>query len=86
MQDSESRNPAKQRVLFVTNAFSYGGSEKHLLELLQRLDDPRVESVILCTDSDPFSQRLSQGQHSSVAIRSEKSLKTVWIGVESSRK
>jgi glycosyltransferase involved in cell wall biosynthesis len=77
VQGSESRNSAKQRVLFVTNAFSYGGSEKHLLELLQRLDDPRVESVILCTDSDPFSERLNQGQHSSVAIRSEKSLKTV---------
>ena len=77
MQGSESRNRAKRRVLFVTNAFSYGGSEKHLLELLNRLDDPGVDSVILCTDSDPFSERLNQEQHSSVAIRSEKSLKSV---------
>jgi glycosyltransferase involved in cell wall biosynthesis len=77
VQGDEIRNPAKRRVLFVTNAFSYGGSEKHLLELLKRLDDPRVESIILCTDSDPFSERLNQGHHSSVAIRSEKSLKSI---------
>jgi glycosyltransferase involved in cell wall biosynthesis len=77
VQGSEIPNPAKRRVLFVTNAFSYGGSEKHLLELLKRLDDPGVEAVILCTDSDPFSERLNQGYRSCVAIRSEKSLKSV---------
>ena len=73
----------KRTLLFVTNAFSYGGSEKHLLDLLDRLQDGNVRSVVLCTDSDPFTQRLKEGCHSSVAIRSEKSLKSVtdWVRV-----
>ena len=73
----------KRTLLFVTNAFSYGGSEKHLLELLNRLEDGNVRSVILSTDSDPFTERLKKGCRSSVAIRSEKSLKSIkdWVRV-----
>jgi glycosyltransferase involved in cell wall biosynthesis len=74
---------SKRTLLFVTNAFSYGGSEKHLLDLLNRLDDGNVQSAVLCADSDPFTERLKEGCHSSVAVRSEKSLKSIrdWVRV-----
>jgi glycosyltransferase involved in cell wall biosynthesis len=77
MRGDETRNQDKRILLFVTNAFSYGGSEKHLLELLRRLGDGNVQSVVLCTDSDPFTERLKERSHPSVVIRSEKFLKSV---------
>jgi glycosyltransferase involved in cell wall biosynthesis len=77
MRGDKFRSQGKRTLLFVTHSFSYGGSEKHLLELLSRLEDGNVQSVVLCTDSDPFTERLKEGCHSSVAVRSEKSLKSV---------
>lgn len=66
----------KRTLLFVINSFSYGGSEKHLLELVGRLEGCNVQSIVLSTDSDPFTERLKDGCYSSVSIRSEKSLKS----------
>jgi len=76
LQYDEVQNQRK-RILFVTNVFSYGGTEKHLLELLKGLADPTVQSIVLCTDSDPFTERLKEGCRASVAIRLEKSLKSI---------
>jgi len=83
MRADKVRSQGRRTLLFVTNSFSYGGTEKHLLELLNRLDDGTVQSVVLCTDSDPFTERLTDGCRSSVAIRSEKSLKSIkdWVRV-----
>jgi glycosyltransferase involved in cell wall biosynthesis len=83
VQDPEVRNRGKRKLLFVINAFCYGGTEKHLLELLHRLDDRNVQSVVLTIDSDPFTERLQERYRASVAIRSEKSLKSIrdWIRV-----
>ena len=83
LQDDQVQNQRRRTLLFVTNVFSYGGTEKHLLELLKRLTDPNVQSIVLCTDSDPFTERLKNGCQASVAIRSEKSLKSIkdWIRV-----
>jgi len=67
----------KKKLLFVSNAFSYGGSEKHLLELLTRLPEANVESVVLCIDSDPFTERLAEGARAHVRVRQEKSLKSL---------
>jgi glycosyltransferase involved in cell wall biosynthesis len=77
VQDDGVRKQRKRTLLFVTNAFSYGGSEKHLLDLLERLENRNVQSIILSTDSDPFTGRLKKGCHSSVSIRSEQSLKSI---------
>lgn len=68
--------PRKRTLLFVINSFSFGGSEKHLLELLCRLEGCNVHSIVLSTDSDPFTERLKTRNCSSVSIRSEKSLKS----------
>jgi glycosyltransferase involved in cell wall biosynthesis len=69
---------AKTRtVLFVTNTVGYGGSEKHLLEIISRLGDSNVRSVILCAKTDPFSARL-KNHYPNVAIRCEPALKSPW--------
>lgn len=70
-------------LLFVTNSFSYGGSEKHLLQLIRRIKDPGTRLVILCTDSDPFSQRLNSQFPLEVVVRSEGNLKSIrdWMRV-----
>ncbi len=83
MHGDEVGNSGKRTLLFVTNAFCYGGTEKHLLELWSRLDDSNLRSVVLCTDSDPFTERLTERCRSSFVIRSEKSLKSIadWVRV-----
>jgi len=45
-------------ILFVTNTVTYGGAEKHLVELIYRLHPSGVRSVIACLKEDPFSERL----------------------------
>ena len=42
------RRTNSRTMLFVTHARGYGGTEKHLLELLSRLDDSGLRIVILC--------------------------------------
>jgi glycosyltransferase involved in cell wall biosynthesis len=76
----EVHNHGKRTILFVINAFCYGGSEKHLLELLRRFEDRNIQSVVLSTDSDPFTERLTKGD---VIVRSDKSIKSFgdWLRV-----
>lgn len=83
MQDEEVQNQGKRTLLFVINAFSYGGSEKHVLDLLKRLVNRNIQSVVLTTDSDPFTERLTKGNHNNVTVRADKSLKSFgdWLRV-----
>ena len=48
----------KKRILFVTQTPEYGGAEKHLLDLIARLDPSAVDCTILCCLDDVFSSRL----------------------------
>jgi glycosyltransferase involved in cell wall biosynthesis len=47
-----------RNVLFITRTFEYGGAEKHLLDLLNRLSQPGVNVSICCFGHDPYSERL----------------------------
>jgi glycosyltransferase involved in cell wall biosynthesis len=76
MPEKEIKVQRKRTLLFVTNSLTFGGSEKHLLELVGRLEGCDVQSIVLCTNSDPFTERLTNGRFSSVSVRSEKSLKS----------
>src|SRR5580698_7163218 len=69
--------PVVRKLLFVTNSFSYGGSEKHLLEILKTIDVERVQVIILCIDSDPYTERLDGKLRTHVIVRVEKSLKSL---------
>jgi len=57
---SDAVRPAKTRtVLFVTWTPSYGGSEKHLLDLISRFDEGEARLLILCANGDPYTERLN---------------------------
>lgn len=43
------------QLLFVTKTTVYGGAEKHLVDLIQRLDSLAIANTILCYGSDVFS-------------------------------
>lgn len=47
------------RVVFLSWTSALGGSEKHLVELIQRLDLSKVRPAILCFGRDPFSRVLN---------------------------
>jgi glycosyltransferase involved in cell wall biosynthesis len=75
---SEGIRRAKSRtVLFVTNTLAYGGSEKHLLEIISRLGDSDVRLAILCAKTDPYSERLN-GNQAGVDVRREETLDSAW--------
>jgi glycosyltransferase involved in cell wall biosynthesis len=48
------------RITFVTKTTVYGGTEKHLVDLVRRMDSPDVASTILCYGSDVFTQYLGE--------------------------
>ena len=46
----------KTRFLFVTKTWSRGGAEKHLVDLIARLDASSAECIVLCLESDLYSE------------------------------
>jgi glycosyltransferase involved in cell wall biosynthesis len=65
-------------ILFVTKTPGYGGSEKHLVELIARLKGHGVRSLVLCADADPYTERLDPRSNESISVRSEPRLKSLW--------
>jgi glycosyltransferase involved in cell wall biosynthesis len=57
----------RERVLFVTRALGFGGTEKHLAELIVRLDR-RLEPVVLCFGPDEYSRYLEHRHGVAVTI------------------
>lgn len=53
----------------MTNTAGYGGSEKHVLELIAGLEGS-VRSVILCAGANPYSERLEASRYLRVEVRS----------------
>lgn len=49
---------ARKKVLFVTKTHEYGGAERHLIELLNRMTEPGLEIVVVCFAMDPYSERI----------------------------
>jgi glycosyltransferase involved in cell wall biosynthesis len=77
-RDAAAHQTRTRSVLFVTSTPGYGGTEKHLLELLSRLEGSNVQSIILCADKDPYTERLNGSAALGVTVRREANLKTVW--------
>lgn len=46
------------RILFVAKTREYGGAERHLQDLIRRLDDPTSNVTVLCYGSDFYSKFL----------------------------
>ena len=49
------------RILFVAKTPEYGGAERHLQDLIQRLQDPTIDSTVLCYGPD-FYSKFFEGQ------------------------
>lgn len=60
--------PTKTRVVFVTKTPVYGGTEKHLVDLLARIDGTAVEAIVLCLKRDVFSQALTPRKELRVTV------------------
>ncbi len=65
-------------VMFVTNTQGYGGSEKHLIDLVRRLPRSEVRPSILCAQEDPYTDRLRQKRATQATVEREKSLESFW--------
>lgn len=61
------------RLLFVTKTPVYGGADKHLVDFIQRLDSPAIDSTLLCYGSDVFSPHVGSQPNVRV-LRSEAGL------------
>lgn len=85
-QEATQADKHSRTLLFVTNSFSYGGSEKHLLELLRGIQEPGTRVIILCTDSDPFTERLNSLSLEEVVVQHERSLESIWDWAQVFRK
>jgi glycosyltransferase involved in cell wall biosynthesis len=66
-----------QTILFITSCSAYGGTEKHLLELLSRLGESGVQIVILCVGKDPYTERLNGCSGMNITVRRENKLKSL---------
>ncbi len=60
--DPRKRKPAEKRILFVTRAAGYGGSELHLLRLIESLAPFSIQARIVCLAEDPYTRRLESIQ------------------------
>lgn len=66
-----SSGHAGKKILFVTRTYEYGGAEKHLIELIQRLPEPGLQLSILCLGTDLYSERLSPNLGVDITTRQE---------------
>lgn len=48
----------RRRILFVVYSMEYGGMEKHLVDLVTRLNPAKIDCTIMCCGVDCYSKRL----------------------------
>ena len=56
----------KTRFLFVTKTWSRGGTEKHIVDLIARLDASCAECIVLCMESDLYTEFVKDQQNVTV--------------------
>lgn len=71
--------PAGKKIMFVLpKATAFGGLERHLLDLLQRLPEQLQPRMIICFDQDIITARMDQDQREQVAVRCVKEPQSLW--------
>jgi glycosyltransferase involved in cell wall biosynthesis len=76
--EPRKRLSGSKTLLFVTNASGFGGTEKHLLELVKRLAGSRVQSVILQTGVEVYTDRAPRNESLDVSVQTEKIGDSLW--------
>jgi glucosyl-dolichyl phosphate glucuronosyltransferase len=67
-----------KRILFVTRTYEYGGAEKHLIDLLERMRQPGLEITVVCFAGDPFTERLNPD--SNVVVQTSANMPNSLVG------
>lgn len=57
------------RIAFLSRTAAFRGGEKHLVELLRRIDLTYVQPIIFCFDADPFTRPLNEGLGLGIEIK-----------------
>jgi glycosyltransferase involved in cell wall biosynthesis len=57
-----------QRIVFVTGSFGMGGTEKHLAELIERMDPAELDVVVMTMGLDPYTESLRRGRGPRVQV------------------
>jgi glycosyltransferase involved in cell wall biosynthesis len=69
----------KRRILFVLPKTSeFGGLEKHLLELLSRLQGPLLHTLVVCFDRDNISERLDPNLSPPIIVQCQQYPRSLW--------
>ena len=80
--NTDKRSMLDREILFVAASPKYGGTEKHLLDLIGQLDSTRRNRLsIACTGEDVFSERLTADQKSRIRVECVPGVNTLreWI-------
>jgi glycosyltransferase involved in cell wall biosynthesis len=82
---SESQNSralpvaAGKRIMFVLpKTTEFGGLEKHLLDLLARLQEPQLHPLVICFDQDIISAHMDRAHQAHVVVKCEKEPESLW--------
>lgn len=59
----------KTKVAFLISSSVFSGGDRHLVEIIRRLDFSKVEPVVLCFGSDPLSRVLNDQLHLGVQVK-----------------
>ena len=76
------------RVVFLTKVYEWGGTEKHLEELIVRLDFSRIEPVVLCYGRDVYTQNIKNKHGVELEIRNgskKSSFFAYWLSLVKAR-
>src|ERR1700730_1849864 len=67
-----------KKIMFVLpRTTEFGGLERHLLELLRRLREPRLYPLIVCFAEDIITARMDRDQQAQVAVKCQKEPKSL---------
>jgi glycosyltransferase involved in cell wall biosynthesis len=70
---------AGKRIMFVLpKAAEFGGREKHLLDLVRRLKEPRLHPLIVCFEHDLISAQIDDDLRAQVVVKCQKEAKSLW--------
>lgn len=66
------------KILFITGGSEYGGVQKHLMDMIHRCPDPRIEIQLCCLGPDFYSERLNELPNRRLQIECDDGPENIW--------
>jgi len=60
--------PSKKRILFVTYTNGYGGTELHLIRLIESFDPASIQPTVVCFGEDPYTPLLKSNSRVQIHV------------------